>query len=162
MVNLNGRVSAFHLYTGVAPTTFDVTRKNAIRERIINAVSDLFSQYGTKSVGMDDVTKTAGISKCTFYELFKDRETSLTERIDHNTGSLGQYLTESEKEPFNALEVIPLFYEEMIKSPRWFGEKFHGDLKEYSRAQRKIEVNKARMDKRRMDLFMRGAKEGVF
>jgi len=119
------------LYTGIAPATFDVTKKNMIKEQIINTAFDLFSQYGIKSVRTDDVEKAAGISKRTLYESFEDKETLLIEGIDHNTESLGQYLTGLEKEPFNALEVILLFYEEMMKNPRWFNEKFYEDLMEY-------------------------------
>ena len=87
-----------------------------IKEQIINTAFDLFSQYGIKSVSMDDVAKAAGISKRTLYESFEDKETLLIEGIDHNSESLGQYLTGLEKEPFNALEVILLFYEEMMKN----------------------------------------------
>ena len=108
-----------------------------IKEQIINTAFDLFSQYGIKSVSMDDVAKAAGISKRTLYESFEDKETLLIEGIDHNTESLGQYLT-------------------------WFNEKFYEDLKKYPKAQQKIEMNKARMGKRCMDLFTRGVKEGVF
>lgn len=113
-----------------------------IKEQIINTAFDLFSQYGIKSVSMDDVAKAAGISKRTLYESFEDKETLLIEGIDHNSESLGQYLTGLEKEPFNALEVILLFYEEMMKNPRWFNEKFYEDLKKYPKAQQKIEMNK--------------------
>ena len=80
-----------------------------IKEQIINTAFDLFSQYGIKSVSMDDVAKAAGISKRTLYESFEDKETLLIEGIDHNSESLGQYLTGLEKEPFNALEVILLY-----------------------------------------------------
>ncbi len=162
MVDSNRRISAFYLYTGIASATFDVTKTNMIKEQIINKAFDLFSQYGIKSVSMDDVAKAAGISKRTLYESFEDKETLLIEGIDHNSESLGQYLTGLEKEPFNALEVILLFYEEMMKNPRWFNEKFYEDLKKYPKAQQKIEMNKARMGKRCMDLFTRGVKEGVF
>ncbi len=85
-----------------------------IKEQIINTAFDLFSQYGIKSVSMDDVAKAAGISKRTLYESFEDKETLLI------------------------------------------------DLKKYPKAQQKIEMNKARMGKRCMDLFTRGVKEGVF
>ena len=68
-----------------------------IKEQIINTAFDLFSQYGIKSVSMDDVAKAAGISKRTLYESFGDKETLLIEGIDHNSESLGQYLTGLEK-----------------------------------------------------------------
>ena len=47
-----------------------------IKEQIINTAFDLFSQYGIKSVSMDDVAKAAGISKRTLYESFEDKETA--------------------------------------------------------------------------------------
>ena len=53
-----------------------------IKEQIINTAFDLFSQYGIKSVSMDDVAKAAGISKRTLYESFEDKETLLIEGID--------------------------------------------------------------------------------
>lgn len=123
---------------------------------------DLFSQYGIKSVSMDDIAKAVGISKRTLYESFEDKESLLTEGIENNAESLSACLTKLEKEPFNALEVILLFYEEMMKTPRWYNEKFYEDLKKYPKAQQKIEVNKAKIGKRCMDLFTRGVKEGVF
>ena len=51
-----------------------------IKEQIINTAFDLFSQYGIKSVSMDDVAKAAGISKRTLYESFEDKETLLIAR----------------------------------------------------------------------------------
>lgn len=103
-----------------------------IKEQIINTAFDLFSQYGIKSVSMDDVSKAAGISKRTLYESFEDKETLLIEGIDHNTESLGQYLTGLEKEPFNALEVILLFYEEMMKKPEMVQREVLRGLEEIS------------------------------
>ena len=58
-----------------------------IKEQIINTAFDLFSQYGIKSVSMDDVAKAAGISKRTLYESFEDKETLLIEgTISDGTG----------------------------------------------------------------------------
>ncbi|MDR1913421.1 MAG: TetR/AcrR family transcriptional regulator, partial [Clostridiales bacterium] len=42
---------------------------------------DLFSQYGIKSVSMDDIARNAAISKRTLYEFFGDKETLLVEGI---------------------------------------------------------------------------------
>lgn len=133
-----------------------------IKEQIMDTAFDLFSQYGIKSVSMDDVAKAVGISKRTLYESFEDKESLLTEGIKNNAESLSACLTKLGKEPFNALEVILLFYEEMMKTPRWYNEKFYEDLKKYPKAQQEIEINKAKIGKRCLDLFMRGVKEGVF
>lgn len=133
-----------------------------IKEQIMDTAFDLFSQYGIKSVSMDDIAKAVGISKRTLYESFEDKESLLTEGIKNNAESLSACLTKLGKEPFNALEVILLFYEEMMKTPRWYSEKFYEDLKKYPKAQQEIEINKAKIGKRCLDLFMRGVKEGVF
>lgn len=133
-----------------------------IKEQIMDTAFDLFSQYGIKSVSMDDIAKAVGISKRTLYESFEDKESLLTEGIKNNAESLSACLTKLGKEPFNALEVILLFYEEMMKTPRWYNEKFYEDLKKYPKAQQEIEINKAKIGKRCLDLFMRGVKEGVF
>lgn len=133
-----------------------------IKEQIMDTAFDLFSQYGIKSVSMDDIAKAVGISKRTLYESFEDKESLLTEGIKNNAESLSACLTKLGKEPFNALEVILLFYEEMMKTPRWYNEKFYEDLKKYPKAQQEIEVNKAKIGKRCLDLFTQGVKEGVF
>ena len=44
-----------------------------IKERIIAKAGDLFFQYGVKSVSMDELAFSLGISKRTIYENFKDK-----------------------------------------------------------------------------------------
>ncbi len=45
-----------------------------IKERIIVKAGDLFFQYGIKSVSMDELASSLGISKRTIYKNFKDKE----------------------------------------------------------------------------------------
>ena len=45
-----------------------------LKERIIKEAGALFYQYGIKSVSMDDLASSLGISKRTLYENFKDKE----------------------------------------------------------------------------------------
>ena len=49
---------------------------------------DLFSQYGIKSVSMDDIARNIGISKRTIYEFFEDKETLLQEAIKSYNNSI--------------------------------------------------------------------------
>lgn len=133
-----------------------------VKEQIINTAFDLFSQYGIKSVSMDDVAKTAGISKRTIYESFKDKEDLLIEGIEYNSETLHHNLTMLDKKPLNALEVILIFYEKMMEKPRWFNEKFYEDIKRYTKASQRLDESRAAMGKRCTELLMRGVKEGVF
>lgn len=128
----------------------------------MNKAFELFAQYGVKSVSMDDIAKATGISKRTLYESFEDKERLLIEGIDFNANRIGKHMTALENGPFNALEVILLLYEEMMKEPRWYDKKFYDDLNKYPKALQKIEANKAKFGKRCMELFTRGVKEGVF
>lgn len=133
-----------------------------LKERITSKALDLFAQYGIKSVSMDDIAKATGISKRTLYESFEDKENLLIDGIDFNSNHLEKLLTLLEKEPFNALEVILLLYEEMMKEPRWYDQKFYDDLNKYPKALQKLENDKAEFCKRYMELFAKGVKEGVF
>jgi AcrR family transcriptional regulator len=44
------------------------------KERIIRKASELFCQYGIRSVSMDELASSLNISKRTIYETFKDKE----------------------------------------------------------------------------------------
>ena len=53
------------------------------KERIIEESTNLFVQYGVKSVRMDDIASHLGISKRTIYELFGDRESLIIACVRH-------------------------------------------------------------------------------
>lgn len=53
-----------------------------------------------------------------------------------------------ESEPITALEVALLFYEELMRRPRWFNRKFYDDLKRYPKALQKTEEEKSRFLKK--------------
>ena len=44
------------------------------KEQVMTTALDMFSQYGIKSVSMDDIARNTGISKRTIYEFFDDKE----------------------------------------------------------------------------------------
>lgn len=43
-------------------------------ERILEGAEDLFWRYGIRSITMDEIAKSLGISKKTIYQFFKDKE----------------------------------------------------------------------------------------
>lgn len=123
---------------------------------------DQFSQYGIKSVSMDDIARSMSISKRTIYEIFEDKETLLVQGMEFNYNQLSLTLEKLEKGPYTVLEVILFFFEERLKNPRWYSTKFYEDLKRYPRALQRMEQNKSDFSKKCMQLFTRGVKEGVF
>ena len=53
------------------------TSRVELRERIILAAVELFTTNGIKSITMDEIAASLGISKRTLYEVFPDKETLL-------------------------------------------------------------------------------------
>jgi len=126
------------------------------------AAFDLFSQYGIKSVSMDDIAHTAAISKRTLYEFFSDKETLLVEGIEYTHARFGSYIARLEQEPHTAVDIILLVYQELMHQPRWYARKFYEDLKKYPKAMKKKETEKASFGAVCSRLFDRGVKEEVF
>ena len=132
------------------------------KEQVMTTALDMFSQYGMKSVSMDDIARNTGISKRTIYEFFEDKETLLQEAIKYHNNTMRKILSELEKGPFTALDVFVLFYEEFMKHPRWYIKRYYDDLKRYPKAVEQAEKDKADFTTRCIKLLNRGGKEGVF
>ncbi|MDH6304798.1 AcrR family transcriptional regulator [Parabacteroides sp. PF5-5] len=133
-----------------------------IKEQIITTALDLFSQYGIKNVSMDDIARNMSISKRTLYGFFEDKETLLMEGVEYTNNRLGTFLSQLEKEPHTALDIIILFYEELMKRPRWYNPKYYEDMRRYPRVMEKRECDKSSFTTICTRLFNRGVKEGVF
>ena len=55
--------------------------KEVLKDQLILIASNAFANYGIKTVTMDEIAASAGISKRTLYQLFKDKEALLRECI---------------------------------------------------------------------------------
>ncbi|MCD7936221.1 MAG: TetR/AcrR family transcriptional regulator [Tannerellaceae bacterium] len=133
-----------------------------VKEQILLMAFDLFSQYGIKKVSMDDIARSLSISKRTLYEFFDDKETLLVNGILYNSQRLKENLEELKKGPYTALDVILLFYMEIMKRPRWYNKQYYEDLKRFPAAMKTNEEVKNDFVQQSRDLFDRGVKEGVF
>ncbi len=132
------------------------------KEQIIKMAFDLFSQYGIKSVSMDDIARNMSISKRTLYGFFDDKETLLIEGMDYINDKMTRFLNQLEKEDHTAIDIILLFYEEIMRRPRWYDRKFYEDLKKYPKALERKESEKSTFTEVCARLFNRGVKEDVF
>ena len=133
-----------------------------VKEQIITTAFDLFSQYGIKSVSMDDIARNTSISKRTLYGFFSDKENLLIEGMEYINSRLAKYLEQLEKESLTAIDIILLFYEELMMRPRWYSKKFYEDMKRYPKAIEKQESEREHFIIASNRLFKRGIKEGVF
>lgn len=67
-----------------------------------------------------------------------------------------------ESEPITALEIALLFYEELMRRPRWFNRKFYDDLKRYPKALQKTEEEKSRFLKKMYKTTVKRGKRRCF
>ena len=126
------------------------------KEQVMTTALDMFSQYGIKSVSMDDIARNTGISKRTIYEFFEDKETLLQEAIKYHNNTMRKILSELEKGPFTALDVFVLFYEEFMKHPRWYIKRYYDDLKRYPKA---VEQEEKETEQRPIYIVIQGAEK---
>ena len=76
------------------------------QEKIVGHVSEMILSLGVKSVRMDDVANSLGMSKRTLYELFGDKEELLTQSIVHMMERRCKSISEQVGDCDNMLEVL--------------------------------------------------------
>lgn len=139
-----------------------VHKDELIKERIILAAFEQFSQYGIKSISMDYVARSIGISKRTIYDYFSDKEELLTEGIDYYNRRRKLALIQIYKETDSALGAMLSFYAKVMDNPRWYSKKFYDDLQKFPKAVKKLETEKKLFSDECLCLFSRGVEEGCF
>jgi AcrR family transcriptional regulator len=76
------------------------------RDRIIEEAADLFRTYGIRSVTMDSLASTLGISKRTIYEVFSDKDELLFGVLKVMAEKQRQLIAQVLEESENAIEAI--------------------------------------------------------
>ena len=76
------------------------------REKIVEHVSKMIKAVGVKSVRMDDVASSLGMSKRTLYEMFGDKEELLSESILYMMLQRQKYVRAQVEGCENMLEVL--------------------------------------------------------
>lgn len=103
-----------------------------MREKILLAASDLFLNYGFKSVTMDDIASTLGMSKKTIYQHFDNK----TKLVEATTMYLFNYISQGidhicslEKNPIEEVYAIKRFVMDHLKdeksSPQYQLQKYY-------------------------------------
>ncbi|NLJ01567.1 MAG: TetR/AcrR family transcriptional regulator [Bacteroidales bacterium] len=109
-----------------------------IKERIKLKASELFCQYGIKSVSMDELASELGISKRTIYENFKDKEEILLSVLhmikEKRRDSFSSLITDTS----NVVEVFIAIIEIHQNSPMCSGRFFDDIHKYYPKAAKLI------------------------
>jgi AcrR family transcriptional regulator len=135
-----------------------------VKERIVKHAAELFAGHGCKSVTMDDIASSMGISKRTIYEIFRDK-TSLVEACIHSFYEQGrrdvEQILSSDDNVFNALvsfaqatsqvmlQLRCNFFREIQK---YFPDVFTNTVQQY----REQHLHNAK------NILLRGQREGLF
>ena len=101
-----------------------------LRERIIDTAVESFSAHGIKSITMDDIATSLGISKRTLYEVFSDKETLLEECILKGQKEGDEFLKNVLATSGNVLEVLLKCYQRSIEQFHATNKKFFEDITE--------------------------------
>jgi len=137
---------------------------NQTKKRIIQASAKLFVKKGCKTITMDDIATTMGISKRTIYENFSDKEDLLTQSME--------YLFQQRKELVHkALQSSENIIEAMFQSTQSHTEfmkdvkfDFFNELQKYFPAVYNITIQRFKQENYEISAKMleKGQADGVF
>ncbi len=109
-------------------------------QTILKRIFSLYSKYGIRSVGVDDVAVMLGISKKTLYEKFRSREELIQRAVDNNIRLFLEKVEDILRLEEDVLIKLCRLYAFFIKNARKINPAFVYDLKKYSHDQYKILV----------------------
>lgn len=102
---------------------------------IIQKATEIFMQYGIKSVNMDDIARHLGISKKTLYKYVSDKKELVRKGMDLHCAAEDHFIAEIEKQGLNAIDEnfeIMKFLTSMLKtlhpSIMFDMEKYHPEI----------------------------------
>ena len=133
-----------------------------LRERIILAAVELFTTNGIKSITMDEIAASLGISKRTLYEVFPDKETLLEECILKSQKDGDIFVKGVIETSSNVLEVLLRCYQWSIERFHATNKKFFEDIKKYLKAYQLMKNNRNRSSEDTVNFFKEGVKQGIF
>jgi TetR/AcrR family transcriptional regulator, cholesterol catabolism regulator len=87
-------------------------------QKILTAAAELFSQYGFKTITMDDIARRAGISKKTLYQHFANKEEVVNESVvwyKSQTGADCQAQLNNSENAVEGMVRMMAFFDEMHK-----------------------------------------------
>lgn len=131
-----------------------------IKERIVAKAGQLFVQYGIRSVSMDELAASLGISKRTIYENFTDKEQILMAFLIKLRDERDQKGAEIMKKAGNIIE----FFIEMVehhKHTPFYSVKFYEDIyKYYPNVYDKIKIESQKANDFFKSILAEGIKQG--
>lgn len=140
----------------------EISNRVELRDRIIVKATEAFTLHGIKSITMDDIATSLGISKRTLYEVFEDKETLLREVILKNQEDKNEFLENLLAESTNVLEVILVCFQKSIEVFHQTNKRFFEDLKKYPHVFNMVKKNRDKDSESTIAFFKSGVEQGIF
>ncbi|WP_300727435.1 TetR/AcrR family transcriptional regulator [uncultured Bacteroides sp.] len=136
--------------------------KDELRLKILNEASSAFRKVGIRSVHMDNIAGSLGISKRTLYELFKDKEQLLLEVLRFHHQEMNEYMAEVTSKADNVLEVIFALYKRRMRELCNLNPIFLRDLRRYPAVVEYVHARHRETDAAALEHFKIGVEQGIF
>lgn len=140
----------------------DTSPKEELRDRIIVTATEAFTRSGIKSITMDDIAASLGISKRTLYEVFSDKETLLMECMLKVHKERDEFLIELLARSNNVLEVILAVFQKSIETLHGTCKRFFEDIKKYPKVYELMKDNRDSDSESTVSFFKSGVEQGIF
>ncbi len=141
-----------------------ITEITDVKKRIIQESLKLFMKYGVKSITMNEIAQSCGISKRTLYENFEDKDELLSicvKTMNAHTRNENQLLEDKSKNVLDFfMQSVQQFGEKTSQvNPNFFRElnKFHPNI-----AKEQLEHVENTVIPDMTELIQKGIAEGVF
>ena len=140
----------------------ETSNRAELRDRIIVKATEAFTAHGIKSITMDDIATSLGISKRTLYEVFEDKETLLREVLLKNQVDKNEFLENLLAESTNVLEVILVCFQKSIEMFHKTNKRFFEDLKKYPSIYNMMKNSREKESESTIAFFKSGVEQGIF
>lgn len=137
------------------------TYRALLRERILERAMQDFANHGIRSVRMDDIAKSLGVSKRTVYEIFGDKEAMLFEGLKIYEERKRTYLQHyAEENGHHSIDIILEAYRMKVEEVRAVNPQFYSDLMKYPKLEGYMKQRQAQARDGYLKFMQRGVEEG--
>lgn len=137
------------------------TYRALLRERILERAMQDFANHGIRSVRMDDIAKSLGVSKRTVYEIFGDKEAMLFEGLKIYEERKRMYLQHyAEENGHHSIDIILEAYRMKVEEVRAVNPQFYSDLMKYPKLEGYMKQRQAQARDGYLKFMQRGVEEG--
>ena len=137
--------------------------KQELKEKILTSSMHEFLIHGVKSVRMDDIANSLGISKRTLYEIYSNKEELLLEGVRLKEEEYDRHMTAySLDSSHTVIDIIIEFYKRQVGYLSSAPPMFFTDLHKYAQVMAYLDRLHAVRRSYALDFFTRGVREGYF